>query len=76
MTIPEVNYDKTLKVWLRDLQAGTKSKVITENGEMSIFGAKIKAISPNPINIYSKLMRLDSMLQLFVSFEKKKDCML
>jgi DNA repair exonuclease SbcCD ATPase subunit len=73
VTIPEVNYDKTLKVWLRDLQAGTKSKVITENGEMSIFGAKIKAISPNPINIYSKLMRLDSMLQLFVSFEKKKD---
>ena len=73
VTIPEVNYDKTLKVWLRDLQAGTKSKVITENGEMSIFGAKIKAISPNPINIYSKLLRLDSMLKLFVSFEKKKD---
>jgi hypothetical protein len=71
--IPEVDYDKTMKVWIRDLRSGTKSKVITENNEMTIFGAKIKAISPNPINIYSKLVRLDSMLQLFVSFEKKKD---
>jgi chromosome segregation ATPase len=73
VTIPESNYDKTLKVWLRDMQSGTKSKVVTENGEMSIFGAKIKSISPNPVNVYSKLVRLDSMLQLFASFEIKKD---
>jgi hypothetical protein len=73
VTIPEVNYDKTLKVWIRDLQAGTKSKVISENGEMSIFGAKIKSISSTPVNVYSKLVRLDSMLQLFASFEIKKD---
>jgi hypothetical protein len=73
VTIPEVDYDKTMKVWIRDLQSGTKSKVVTENNEMTIFGAKIKAISPNPLNVYSKLVRLDSMLQLFVSFEKKKD---
>jgi hypothetical protein len=73
VTIPESNYDKTLKVWLRDLQSGTKSKVVTENGEMSIFGAKIKSISPNPVNVYSRLVRLDSMLQLFASFEIKKD---
>jgi hypothetical protein len=73
VTIPEVNYDKTLKVWIRDLQSGTKSKVISENGEMSIFGAKIKSISSTPVNVYSKLVRLDSMLQLFASFEIKKD---
>jgi DNA repair ATPase RecN len=73
VTIPEVNYEKALKVWIRDLQAGTKSKVVTENGEMSIFGAKIKSISSNPVNVYSKLVRLDSMLQLFASFETKKD---
>jgi chromosome condensin MukBEF ATPase and DNA-binding subunit MukB len=71
--IPEASYDKTLKVWIRDLQAGTKSKVISENGEMSIFGAKIKSISSTPVNVYSKLVRLDSMLQLFASFETKKD---
>lgn len=73
VTIPEANYDKTLKVWIRDLQSGTKSKVISENGEMSIFGAKIKSISSTPINIFSKLVRLDSMLQLFATFETKKD---
>ncbi|HBC77847.1 MAG TPA: hypothetical protein DEO60_09130 [Bacteroidales bacterium] len=73
VTIPEVDYEKVLKIWIRDLQSGTKSKVVTENGEMSIFGAKIKSISPNQINVYSKLVRLDSMLQLFASFETKKD---
>jgi peptidoglycan hydrolase CwlO-like protein len=73
VTIPEVNYDKALKVWIRDLQFGTKSKVVTENNEMSIFGAKIKMISPNPVNVFSKLVSLDSSLQLFACFEKKKD---
>jgi chromosome segregation ATPase len=73
VTIPEVDYDKALKTWIRDLQSGTKSKVVTENGEMSIFGAKIKAISQNQVNVYSKLVKLDSMLQLFASFETKKD---
>jgi chromosome segregation ATPase len=73
VTIPQVDYDKALKTWIRDLQSSTKSKVVTENGEMSIFGAKIKAISSNQINVYSKLVRLDSMLQLFASFETKKD---
>ena len=71
--IPEVNYDKALKVWIRDLQSGTKSKVITENGEMSIFGAKIKSISSTPVNVYSRLVKMDSMIQLFASFETKKD---
>ena len=73
VTIPEVDYEKTLKIWIRDLQSGTKSKVITETSDMSIFGAKIKEISPNPINVYSTLMNLGSMLQLTVSFELKKD---
>jgi hypothetical protein len=73
VTIPESEFDKTLKAWIRELQAGTKSKVVTENSEMSIFGARIKSISPNPINVYSKLDKLDSMLMLYASFETKKD---
>lgn len=73
VTIPEAGYEKTLKDWVRDLQSGTKSKVVTENNEMSIFGARIKSISPNPLNVYSKLERLDSMLLLYASFELKKD---
>lgn len=73
VNIPEVSYEKTLKIWTRDLQSGTKSKVVTENGEMSIFGAKIKGISPNPLNVYSKLKTVDSGLVLIASFELKKD---
>jgi hypothetical protein len=73
VTIPEVNYEKTLKTWTRELQSGTKSKIVTENNEMSIFGAKIKNIGPNPVNVYSRMMNLDSAVKLTVAFEMKKD---
>lgn len=73
VTIPEASYENTLKEWVKDLQGGTKSKVVTENNEMSIFGARIKTISPNPVNVYSRLIDLDSMLQLSAVFELKKD---
>jgi hypothetical protein len=73
VTIPESNYDKAVKAWIKDLQAGTKSKVVTENDEMSIFGARLKNISQLPVNIYSKFVKLDSMLKLYVSIETKKD---
>ena len=73
VTIPEVEYEKTLKAWVNNLETGTRSKVVAENRDMTIFGARMKDISPNPINIYSRLMNLDTMLQLAVSFELKKD---
>jgi peptidoglycan hydrolase CwlO-like protein len=73
VSVPEVNYDRAEKNWIKELQSGTKSKVIVENGEMSIFGAIIKDISPNPMNVYSKLVNQDSMLYLMVTIELKKD---
>ena len=73
VTIPETDYDKAVKTWVKDLESGTKSKVMTERDEMSIFGARLKKISPNPVNIYSKFVKLDSMLKLYVSIETKKD---
>jgi hypothetical protein len=73
VTIPEVNYERTLKNWIKELQTRTKSDVVTENGEMSIFGASMKDLSPNPINIYSKLVNQETQLQLWVSLELKKD---
>jgi len=73
VTIPEADYDKTLKAWIRDLQTGTKSKVNTENGEMQILGAKIRDISKNAISVYSRLEKLDSILILSASFETSKD---
>lgn len=73
VNIPESDFDKTLERWKKELKYGSKSKVVMENNEMSIFGANLKNISPNPVNVYSKLIRQDSMLRLFVSLEKKKD---
>lgn len=71
--IPEISYEKTLKAWTRELQSGTKSKVVTEAGIMSIFGAKIKSLSPDPLNVYSSMATLDSMVKITASIETKKD---
>jgi peptidoglycan hydrolase CwlO-like protein len=73
ITIPEVDYERTHKNWVKELQSGTKSDVVIENGELSIFGAMMKDISPTPLNIYSKLTNQDSMVSLQVSMELKKD---
>ena len=48
VTIPEAGYDNVLKNWIKAQETGTKSKVQTENGEMTIFGAIIKEISSTP----------------------------
>jgi chromosome segregation ATPase len=71
--IPEVSFDKTEKNWIKELQGGTRSKVVSENGQMSIFGAYMKDISPNPLNIYSLITNQDSAVLLQASFELKKD---
>ncbi len=73
VVIPEVTYEKTLNDWIKTLQSGTKSKVVTENGEMTIFGAILKDITEFPVNVYSKLLDRDSALYLAVAFEIKKD---
>ena len=71
--IPEIEYEKTLKNWIKELQTGTKSTVVTDNGEMSIFGAMLKSITENPVNVYSKLIDQDSVLNLQAAIELKKD---
>jgi len=73
VTIPEANFDNTLKNWVKLQETGTKSKVQTENGEMTIFGAIIKQVSPAPVNIYSRLLNEDTLSRLLVTIELKKD---
>jgi len=73
VTIPETNFDNTLKNWVKMQESGTKSKVQTENGEMTIFGAIIKEISAAPVNVYSRLMNEDTLNRLLVTIELKKD---
>lgn len=73
-TIPEVQYEKTLAAWTKALESGTKSKVVSENGEMTIFGAILKEVTDYPqVNVYSKLTARDSSLFLSAAFELKKD---
>jgi len=73
ITIPEANFDNVLKNWIKLQETGTKSKVQTENGEMSIFGASIRQVSPSSVNIYSQLMNEDTLSRLLVVIELKKD---
>ena len=73
VTIPEANYEKTLKEWVKALESGTKSNMVIEKDEMSIFGANLKNVSPNPVNLYSKLLSQDSILKLSVVVELSKD---
>jgi len=73
VTIPEVDFDRSLKNWIKTQETGTKSKVQTENGEMTIFGAIVKEITPAPVNIYSRLMNEDTLCRLLVAIELKKD---
>lgn len=73
VSIPEVNYETTLKNWTKLQEEGTKSVVVTENGAMTIFGAILKSITETPVNVYSKLKDQDSMLILGVAIELSKD---
>jgi DNA repair exonuclease SbcCD ATPase subunit len=71
--IPEVAYEPVQKAWVKILESGTKSKAVYENGEWSIFGARLKTVSETPVNVYSKLAAQDSMVKLMVLVELKKD---
>jgi DNA repair exonuclease SbcCD ATPase subunit len=73
VTIPEVNYESVQKSWKKEMESGTKSRAVYENGEWSIFGANIKSVTPMPVNIYSRLVKGDSLVELRVSVELKKD---
>ena len=75
VVIPEVPYERTLKAWIKELESGTKSKVVDEAGGMSIFGAIMKSITEFPVNVYSELIdrNIDSTLALKVAIEMKKD---
>jgi peptidoglycan hydrolase CwlO-like protein len=73
VVIPEADYDKTVKNWVKELQSGTKSKVVEKGDEVSIFGAKLKKVSENPINVYSKIKHESDGINLIVAYELDKD---
>jgi DNA repair exonuclease SbcCD ATPase subunit len=71
LTIPEVAFEDVSKSWIKKIEKGTKSKVTTNNGEFTIFGAQIDEIYSDPINIYSSLSSRDSLVLLNVTIELK-----
>lgn len=71
--IPEANYESTVKDWTKKLQSGTKSKVVEKGDEISIFGAKIKDVSDNPVNVYSQIKDINDGINLKVAIELEKD---
>jgi hypothetical protein len=73
VTIPEVSFKKVQDSWIKTLEKGTKSKVMNENNEISIFGAILKNLSPTPVNIYSLVKDNDSAILIAATVELKKD---
>ena len=73
LTIPEVSYKAVEGSWIKSLEKGTKSKVQNDMGELTIFGALIKEIGGAPINVYSYVKNLDTVILLAASFELKKN---
>ena len=72
--IPEVNIEQVKNEWVKIIEKGTKSSVVeAENGEVSIFGAYIKTISENPINIFCQFVSQDSAVRLRTSVELRRD---
>ncbi len=73
VTIPEADYETAVKNWVKLLETGTKSKVVRADEGLSVFGARIKSVSDNPVNVFSNITGQDNFLDLEVSFELEKD---
>jgi predicted nucleic acid-binding Zn-ribbon protein len=73
ITIPEVNFEKTQKEWIKVLEKKTKSEVTKNVDELSIFGTNIDDFSANPVNVFSKFQNLDTMVRMLVVVELQKD---
>jgi hypothetical protein len=71
LTIPEGNYSSIEKDWISILEQHTKSNVVIENGELSVFGANISDIFEAQINVFSKVTAADSVVILESVFELK-----
>lgn len=55
VTIPQAKLKEVEKEWIKYIRKDSKGKPETINGEVWMPGAVVKNISPDPINIYSRL---------------------
>ncbi len=73
LAIPEVNPETVKASWIKAIEKGTKSKVVTDKNEMSLFGANLSDIIKSSVNIMSKTDDQDTVTMLFVSVETTRD---
>jgi hypothetical protein len=66
--IPQADYDQTVKNWSKLIRQNTKDKVVEVGHEIHINNTIIEEISPNPIEIYSSIVRGDSSVKLISVF--------
>jgi DNA repair exonuclease SbcCD ATPase subunit len=72
--IPEAASAQVEKMWIKALEKGTKSKVSeAQNGEITIFGAFLKSVGDDPVNIYSQMTPRDSIVELNACIELKRN---
>jgi chromosome segregation ATPase len=72
--IPEASDELATKMWIKELEKGTKSKVTeARQGEITIFGAYVKSISEDAVNIYSQIIPRDSVIDLNVCIELQRN---
>ena len=67
--IPQANIESVKKSWMKLIRQNTKSKVSTENSEITILNTQIDGISEKPVNIYSAVYQVDSAVKLVSLFE-------
>ncbi len=69
LTIPQADYESSLKNWKKEIRKNTKNKVEESDHEIYIEATLIELIYNTPINIYSSLIRSDSNIKLYAVFE-------
>lgn len=65
-TIPQTTLKDAEKDWMKYMATGSKSKTALVNGEYVLLGAVNKNVSPNPFNVYSKLLETTEGVNLTV----------
>ena len=67
--IPQADLKSVKKNWIKLLQEETKEKAIVTDHEIFIEGAIIKEIVQKPINVYSYVYEVDSIIRIYSFFE-------
>jgi len=73
VVIPEVEFDKTMKDWIKYLETGTRSKVVEKDNNLSIFGAKVKPVSQDPVNVYSIVKEENGGVKIQTALELERE---